>query len=87
MVTDGYSHYECDVATCRAEAYARPGTKEAEAFSQRTRLDSEGRQRTLTLCPRHARAYDVLARVVEAAFRRFEDAGVCDIGRKGGDAS
>ena len=79
MITEGYSRYACDVQGCGESAFALPQTDVADGYVLRRRIDAEGVERKLLLCPAHAAAYARIVRACDAAYAEFEKTGVAGL--------
>lgn len=75
MITEGYSRYACDVQGCAESAFALPHTDAADGYVLRRRIDAEGMERKLLICPAHAVAYAEIVRACDAAYAEFEKTG------------
>lgn len=74
-VTEGYYHYDCDVASCENDAYAQPDSDGADSFVTRSYIDAEGVERTFVLCSEHAAKYKELATAMDAVRSQFAKDG------------
>lgn len=75
MITDGYSRYKCDVQGCDNEVYALPDTDAADGYVRRRRIDAEGIERTIVLCPKHAAIYAQLVKTCDSAYATLSKTG------------
>lgn len=78
-VIDGYSRYSCDVQGCQSTTYAVPDSDAADGYVTRRRIDAEGMERSMVLCPEHAAAYAALVKACDAAYVEFETTGKATI--------
>lgn len=78
-INEGFNRYRCDVVQCGKEAYALPQTDIADSYAVRRRIDADGMERTLVLCPEHAESYASLVNICETAYESFENDGTVNM--------
>ena len=78
-IQSGYSRYSCDVLGCDSAVYALPETDASDSYVQRRRIDSDGIEHKVLLCPDHAAAYAEIVRSCDAYYSDFEKTGSVDI--------
>lgn len=79
MITEGYSHYKCDIQGCENEVYALPDTDAADGYVKRRRIDAEGIERTIVLCPKHAAIYAQVVKTCDGAYAALSKTGAASL--------
>jgi hypothetical protein len=70
-IQEGFSRYQCDVASCTKRGYYTPGSQGAAGYVTRTWTDSNGQTRTAVLCTEHSAALTKLMQEHDSEFEAF----------------
>lgn len=70
-IQDGFSRYQCDVASCTKRGYYSPGSQGAAGYVTRTWTDSNGQQRTAVLCTKHSAQLTQIMQTHDAELAAF----------------
>ncbi len=76
---EGYTRFSCDVQGCASAAFALPDTDAADAYVTRRRVDAQGVERRMLLCPAHAAEYAKIVEASDAAYSEFEKTGRAEL--------